>query len=1167
MLLKIYLLGQFKILADQRTIALPSRPAQSLLAYLVLNAGLTFRREKLASLLWPESSETNARSYLRQALWRIRRILEDVGLDWKVYLQVSDIEIGFADQCECWVDARRLLDQVRMPTLEQMLEVAQLYRGELLPGFYEEWVLAERDRLQAAYHQKMNQLTEMLVEIGRWDEAMVWAEEWIRLGDAPEPAFRILMQAHAGLGDLGMVNATYQRCAASLHRELGLEPSLETLHLYEQIRNGEFKFRAPTPSAGIGGVEIPSFFRGGRIEVQKPVFVAREAELGQLNKHLELVSNGQGRVVFITGEAGSGKTVLVQEFTQRALEAKEELIVATGYCNAFTGIGDPYLPFREILGLLTGDVEDRWAAGAITDINAQRLLNTKPLAVQTLVESGPDLMDTFVPRTALQERINVGGRTQTSFLVSQSERADYKPLGLGVPSSVQSDLFEQYTRVLQAMARKFLLVMVVEDLQWADHGSISLLFHFGRRLVGSRILLVGTYRPVEVAIGRGVERHPLEAVVNELQRDFGDILLPLGQAEKRDFVEALLDSEPNRLGNNFRDMLYRQTHGHPLFTIELLRGLQERGDLIRDQENRWIEGPSLDWEKLPARVEAVIAERVNRLTQALHAALNVACVEGEYFTAEVVSGICSISKLEMLESLSGELDRKHQLVSAQNIIRTGSTLLSRYRFRHILFQKYLYGSLDEVERVHLHEQVGNALEGLYRGQEDSPEFAAIVVPLALHFQKAWVDDKAVYYLQKAGERAIQMSAFHEAIAHLSNAQALLKSLPDTPERLKQELAIQVSLGIAGKFDYQDNKREKALTRARELCQQMDKKVELVRVLGELSIFPYVRAEYKPAYELAVETLKAAQQTGDALLEMLGHWHVGFVLFGRGKFEESHSHLKKVISSYDPVEHHSAFVSLRGSDAGVSAMAYEVCNLWCLGYPDQAIRMSQEALDLAHSQNHLFTLADVLCMGGCLFNKLRRDLQLLEANSEELRRLAVNKGFYSYSITGMCFLGEVKLLQGSLQEGISQIREALEIRERLKPKWNITGFSSALAQGQAMSGQPAEGLATLDRVFSLVDESDERFFEAELYRLYGEFQLKDGYASAAEASLRKAIEVAHCQHARSFELRAATDLANLMLKQERRAEAHSLLHGIYSWFTEGFDTPDLLAAKALLDELT
>ncbi|MEJ2303396.1 MAG: AAA family ATPase, partial [Anaerolineales bacterium] len=584
MALKIYLLGQFKLQADDLPVELPSRPAQSLLAYLVLNAGVTHRREKLAGLLWPEATERNARSYLRQALWRIRKSLESASLSWEDYLHISDISVTFDDRSDYWLDADLLLETAQAQPVEGLIQILGLYRGELLPGFYEDWIGVERDRLQAAYHQKMDLLLDCLIQAGAWEEALKWGEQWIRLGYSPEPAYRALMLAHAGLGDQGMVTATYQRCVESLERELGLEPSPETQQLYEQIREGRLKVSVPVARSPDLVASPPCLLEEEGGEMERPIFVARERELAQLNAYLDLAVAGQGRVVFITGEAGSGKTALVQEFTRRAQAAQADLIVASGNCNAHTGIGDPYLPFREALELLTGDVEARWAAGAITREHAQRLWNTLPATAQALVEAGPDLIDTFVPGNPLVERAAASAPSGADWLARLAGLVERKATGLVAPSPQQRDLFEQYARVLQALARNVSLVLVLDDLQWADLGSISLLFHLGRQVAHSRILILGAYRPEEVALGRDGSRHPLEPVVNELQRQFGDITLNVDQAGSREFVEAFLDSEPNRLGRSFREMLYQQTRGNPLFTIELLRGMQERGDVLRDPD-------------------------------------------------------------------------------------------------------------------------------------------------------------------------------------------------------------------------------------------------------------------------------------------------------------------------------------------------------------------------------------------------------------------------------------------------------------------------------------------------------------------------------------------------------------------------------------------------------
>jgi predicted ATPase len=733
------------------------------------------------------------------------------------------------------------------------------------------------------------------------------------------------------------------------------------------------------------------------------------------------------------------------------------------------------------------------------------------------------------------------------------------------------------------------LLLVVDDLQWADLGSISLLFHLGRQLAGSHILIVGAYRSEEVTLGRsasplhpstplrtgvggiegGRERHPLEPVVNEFQRDFGDITVNVGQAEGRDFVEALLDSEPNRLGVGFREMLYRQTHGHPLFTIELLRGLQERGDLVQDPEGRWVEGPALDWETLPARVEAAIRERIGRLPQMLHRALAVASVEGEVFTAEVVARFLETDERKMVQRLSGELDRRHRLVRAQAIERLGSRRVSRYRFRNYLFQKYLYDNLDEVERVYLHEDVGNVLEELYGDQASE-----IAVQLAWHFQEAGITEKAIHYLRQAGERAVQLSAYQEGIAHLTRGLALLMALPDSGgkehrlERAQQELALQEALGMAwiGAKGFPAPEVEKAYTRARELCQQMGKTSQLCQVLGELALLHYVRAEHQRARELGEQALSLAQQAKDPLLVVLGHWYLGLVLFCLGEYTTARTHLEQMISFYEPQQHHHPLVFLRGSDAGLSALAYDACCLWCLGYPDQALSRSQEALALARELGHPFSLADVLFYAGCMLNAMRRDAPALKDHAEELMRLSSEK-VPSWLGQGTWHRGKALAMLGQVQEGIAQMREGMAVDRPLGVRCYLSGALCFLAEAQAKAGQPGQGLATLADALALVEETDERHWEAELYRLKGELLLAQGDEAEAETSLHKAVEVARRQQAKSWELRTTASLARLWQQQGRMDEARQMLAEIYDWFTEGFDMPDLQEAKALLEELT
>jgi DNA-binding SARP family transcriptional activator/predicted ATPase len=1174
-------LGSFRVTLDgQPVMGFKSNKERALLTYLAVEAHRPHRREVLAGLLWPDWPDRDALSNLRYALSNLRQAIGDRTAE-PPFLLITRDSLRFNLASNYSLDVKVLTEATVAtappPSIEELQRAVALYQGSFLEGFsvsdsagFEEWVLFTRERLARMISAALRQLTEACEQRGEFERAQTWAWRQIELEPWDENAHQRVMRLLALSGKRGAALAQYEACRRQLAEELGVEPAVETTRLYEQIRDGKLKTPAP-PAAPPpeSGVSLPRFLEETPTLVQAPVFVARERELAQLDRFLDLALAGQGRVVFVTGEAGSGKSALVQEFGRRVQQAHADLIVVSSNCNAYTGIGDPYLPFREILGLLTGDVEARWAASTMTSEHARRLWGALPTAAQALAEVGPDLVETFIPRAPLLERALACAELpgKASWLRSLEGLVGKKPVTApGASSLQQSDLFEQYTRVLQAMTKRAPLLLVLDDLQWADVGSISLLFHLGRRLRQSRILILGAYRAEEVALGREGRRHPLDPVVNEFQRDFGQVVVSLDPTESRDFVEAILDSEPNRLGTEFREMLYRQTGGHPLFTVELLRGLQERGDLVQDAEGRWLEQRVLDWEQLPARVEAVIAERIARLAEPLQAALRVASVEGDLFTGEIVARLRGVDEREMLACLSHELDRKHRLIRAQSIARVDGERLSRYRFRHIFFQRYLYGTLDTVERTLLHEEVGTALEQLY-GAHDQAE--TIAVQLALHFQKAMITKKAIHYLHQAGDRAVQLSAYEEGIAQLSRGLELLMTLSDSPERAQQELGLQLSLGMAWLWNTRGLEFRNAYLRARELCQQTGETSQLWRILTGLSIFHYVRAEHQVARELAEEALRLAQCSGDPVVVALCDWHLGFILFTLGEYTASRTHLEQVIAFYKPEQHHRSFVLLRGSDVGVSALAYHVCCLWCLGYPEQALIRSQAVLALARGLGHPFSMADVLCYAGCLLNELRRDAQALKGYSDELTRLLGEERFPSWLGSEASYQGEALAMLGQVEEAIALMRKGMAAKDSSGARVNLTGTLCALAEAQAKAGQPGEGLSSLAQALDLVQETDERYYEAELHRVRGELlrtRHAPGDEAEAEAAFHKAVEVARRQQAKSWELRATVSLCRLQQQQGRGAQARQALAKIYGCFTEGFDTADLREARDLLEEL-
>ncbi len=903
---------------------------------------------------------------------------------------------------------------------------------------------------------------------------------------------------------------------------------------------------------------------------QRNVFVARERELAQLTDFLDTALAGHGQVCFVVGEAGSGKTALVTEFARRAEKACLDLIVALGNCSAQTGIGDPYLPFREILALLTGDVEAKLAERTISPENANRLRGLLRWSGNALMEFGPDLIDVLVPGAGMIAKATTFVADQVGWLEKLEQLMERKGLrraGGGDKALEQAHIFEQYTNVLRALAAKQPFMLVLDDLQWADTSSVSLLFHLGRRIGGSRILLVGTYRPDEVGLGRAGERHPLEPVLNELKRYHGDIWVDLGQAaeaEGRQFVDALLDTEPHRLGEAFRQALFRHTGGHPLFTVELLRDMRERRDLVQDEEGRWIEGPALDWGELPARVEGVIEERIGRLEEELQEMLTVASVEGEAFTAEVVARVQAVDERGLIRRLSRELDRQHHLVGAQGVQRLGRQRLSLYRFQHNLFQKYLYNNLDQVERSYLHEDVGNVLEELYGDQAQE-----IAVQLARHFQEAGMTEKAVHYLSLAGEKAARLSAYEEAITLLSKGLEVLQTLPESPERAGQELQLHIALGtpLALAKGFAAPEVAENYAQARELCRQVEETPQLFPVLFGLFRFYHVRVELQTAHELGEQLLHLAQQVGDPTFLLQAHLALALTSYSRGDLASARAHFEQGLALYDP-QLQSSYPALFGHDPAVASHSFLAQVLWSLGYPDQALQESHESLALAEEIGQPFNLAWAQCFAA-MIHQHRGEAQAARDRAEAAMALCIEHEFPQWLAMGRMIQGWVLAEQGPAEReaGTLQIRQGLADWRATGAKLGLPAFLAPLVELYWRLGQTEEGLSTVAEGLEAAARHGEHWWEPELHRLKGELLLLQGDEARAEDSFQHAIEVARRQQAKSLELRATVSLCRLWRKQGKREEARQMLAEIYGWFTEGFDTPDLKEVKALLEELS
>jgi len=327
---------------------------------------------------------------------------------------------------------------------------------------------------------------------------------------------------------------------------------------------------------------------------------------------------------------------------------------------------------------------------------------------------------------------------------------------------------------------------------------------------------------------------------------------------------------------------------------------------------------------------------------------------------------------------------------------------------------------------------------------------------------------------------VRLCAYNEGMAHLDAALALLKAQPDSADRESQELALHLSLGKACMADRLGGRWHTVLGRARELCRRTGQEEELSRVLGEQATYHYVRAEYRTALELGREALSLAEQVGDEILVALGYWRMGFILFAMGSLVESRTHLRRILDFYQPQSVHTSFVEVLGVDAGVSAMAYDACCLWLLGHAQQALEVRQRSMVLGRRFDHVFSLADVMCYGGCFFDRLRGDANSLKSDAEELMRLSEGLAT-SFAGAGNCYLGDAVAQLGDLETGISQMRSGLAMRSARGSYCSASGMMGALAQALGKAGRADEALVAMQEAFDFVEASGERNWVPELHR--------------------------------------------------------------------------------------
>jgi DNA-binding SARP family transcriptional activator/Tfp pilus assembly protein PilF len=1095
LLLRISTLGGLSIyLGDEPVVGFASRKAEALLVYLTVTRK-EHPREAIADLLWDDRSQEQAMSNLRTVLASLRKCVGD-------YVYITRHTAGINTANNIWVDALELGETaeeiqdkggIYWPSESHRLsEALGLYNGDFLQAFnlrgcreFESWMLVERERLYQLVLNCLEDLVKYSTRRGEYREGIVYARRWMQLNPIMETAHMDLMRLLYYAGRKTEAVTQFENCVQILEEELGVEPSNETVDLHEKILSGQLPIPDPEPVREPAIRDHAPLFLAEDAQDRDgtPVFVARRNQLEQLDGFLNSALQGDGQVCFVTGGPGRGKSALLAEFARKTMTANPEVLIATGRCNAFEGVGDSYLPFREILEVLSGNVESIWSAGAISTEHARCLWDKLPGTTNAIAEYGPHLVGSFISPADLLARAE-SALSGKNYRIRQL-RQQFGQLGKTNPDLEQNLLFEQFTNVLGAISTGHPLLLVIDDLQWADNSSIALLFHLGRRLEGRKMMLAAAYRPEEIALGRDGERHPLEKILNEFKLVYGDVWIDLGDldiVENHAFIHEYVDNEPNKLDKNFRESLFEQTGGQPLFTIELLRDMQERGDLVQDARGSWVESGTLDWRVFPARVEAVIQERFGRLEEKLKSLLSFASIEGENFTAQVLSRIGDLNEAELLNLLVNQLQKKHRLVEPHKSLTVGAHHLTVFRFSHILFQKYIYDELRPDIRQTLRFKTGLVMEEIYEGYESE-----IAAKLARLFRGD--PERERKYARAAAERAAASFATAEALTFYNRALEL------TPSEELDEY-YELLLGREKIFYLLGNRTAQRadLVLLNELADLLDDNHKMIEVSLRQARFNGKTGDYPGAIERAQEAIYLADAVHDIKRKSEGHLLRGTALMAQGDNKSAADELHRSLTFARASDNKQVEAKVLRLIGGVTE------DLEDLRFLEQALEIYRQLGDLHGESKVLNNLGARACYET---NEYDKAIPYFERSINLSRKIGSPDG----ELWPLHNLGTLYCFAGSYSQAKVLIEQVMEISNELNFKHGQAMGLLTCGDYHRYQGDYTEAKAIYTKVLTIAEEIGAKGFQVEAHNHLGLTYNYTGKHQAALRHARKAMKLA------------------------------------------------------------
>jgi class 3 adenylate cyclase/tetratricopeptide (TPR) repeat protein len=831
--------------------------------------------------------------------------------------------------------------------------------------------------------------------------------------------------------------------------------------------------------------------------------VGRDEEIELLLRRWEQTKKGDGCVVLISGEPGIGKSRIAQTIVERLSgEAHTRLRY---FCS----------PHHQDSALYPSIAQLERAAGfRREDTSKQRL--TK---LEAVLSQGTNDLGEAVPLLADLLSIPIGDR--------------YPPLNLTPQKRKARTLHAQLTQV-EGLASRQPVLIVFEDVHWSDPTTRESLDLLVDRVSTLRVLVIITFRPEFSPpwVGR-----PHVTIIT---------LNRLAPRQRADMIKGVIGGKG--LPKEITEQIIERTDGIPLFIEELTKAVIETGVVAEAGDHYKVTGP-LTPLAIPTSLHASLLARLDRLAPVREVA-QIAAALGRQFSHELIRAVAGMPDRQLDSALE-------QLANTELIFRRGIPPDCEYTFKHALVQDAAYGTLLRSRRQQIHGTIASTLEA---------KFPDIVTSqpalLAQHCCQAGLIDKGTGYWLKAGQQSVARSAMMEAMVQLEKGLDLLPNLPDGSSAQQRELDLRITMGRAllATKGYGSPASGENYARARALAEQLDRSDYLVPLLYGQGSFHNARGEWKLGEALFAQIEKIGERTNDAAVLVMGHYLHGIVHVYLGEFVMARALFEKCNNMSDPA--HRALVA---EDPQATSLAFLGLTLSYLGYIDQARARIRDALSEARQLGNPYTLTFVTYLA-CAIELLTNSPETAKCYALALVALSNEHGFSWFATIGTMFQGWSLTALGRPQQGLTLLTNGLSA---LRAAGTVLGTTRALillAGTYSKLRQPLESMNCLAEAEQIIEMAQERYMEAELYCLRGDLTLSSCDPTAAEPNYQRALTVARQQKAKVFELRAATSLARLWRGQGKRTEARDLLSPVYGWFTEGFDTPVLQDAKALLDEL-